>query len=137
MATSDCRRLGLGKEIVGQNAARDLFAILAPSNLAAPIGAFIIDPGYPADHHESFGGVSHRAPSFLLSAFLVGASIDGAQIRHRFLVGNAVGSWQSAVGSRQLVWSTPPTAYCPLHNAYCLLPTAYSLLPTAYCQIGR
>jgi hypothetical protein len=88
------RRLSLGKEIVGQNESCDLFAILAPSNLAAPIGAFIIDPRYPADHHESFGGVSHGAPAFLFSAFLIGASIDGAQVRHQFLVGKAVGSWQ-------------------------------------------
>jgi len=94
MPASDWRRLGLGKEIVGQNASCDLFAILAPANLAAPVGALIIDPRYPADHHQSFGGVSHGAPAFLLSAFLVGASIDGAQIRHRFLVGNAVGSGQ-------------------------------------------
>jgi hypothetical protein len=86
LSASACRPSSLRKEIVGQNAPRDLFAIRAPSNLATPVCAFIIDPGNPADHYKSFGGVSHGATSFLLSAFLVGASIDGAQIRHRFLV---------------------------------------------------
>jgi hypothetical protein len=49
----------------------------------------------------------------------------------RWVVGNAVSSKQSAVGSRQ----SQLINVCWLLTAYCLLPTANCRLPTANCLL--
>src|ERR1700759_49368 len=64
----DARSARASGDVVFENPLGEALTIFATTNLAAPVGAFVVDPGHAVNNDQRVCRVAHRAPPFRAAA---------------------------------------------------------------------